>query len=189
MTVSIRCLHATSISVFFVLFSRHSYNTDKENLFSQVVAAAAEAISECVVKKEVRQSRLLIVSLSVHRDEEFFSDIPHSVIGLFCPYSTNQMQLEFNMNCSYQVFSRESLFNNFPRFNGLKVLYFSPAIENWNLIKFNTVEISLPNTAATSKTHVSKGGNRIVGKLFFGVSGIFFMAQRMNYETICLLNG
>lgn len=105
MTVSIRCLHATSISVFFVLFSRHSYNTDKENLFSQVVAAAAEAISECVVKKEVRQSRLLIVSLSVHRDEEsVFSDIPRSVIGLFCPYSTNQMQLEFNMNCSYQVF-------------------------------------------------------------------------------------
>ena len=52
-----------------ILFSRHSYNTDKENLFSQVVAAAAEAISECVVKKEVRQSCLLIVSLSVHRDE------------------------------------------------------------------------------------------------------------------------
>lgn len=52
-------------------------------MFSQVVAAAAEAISECVVKKEVRQSRLLIVSLSVHRDDEFFSDIPRSVIGLF----------------------------------------------------------------------------------------------------------
>lgn len=104
MTVSIRCLHATSISVFSVLFSRHSYNTDRENLFSQVVAAAAEAISECVVKKEVRQSRLLIVSLRVHRDEEFFSDIPRSVIGLFCPYSTNQMQPEFNMNFSYQVF-------------------------------------------------------------------------------------
>ena len=56
-------------------------------------------------------------------------------------------------------------------------------------MKFNTAEISLPNTTATSKTHVSKGGNRIVGKLFYGVSGIFFMAQRMNYETICLLSG